>query len=254
MTRRVWKTNSASGACWMPEFIHEGNEKKSYVQEMFNDISGKYDFLNHLLSFGMDYFWRRRVVKSIPADLKGSVLDVATGTGDLAIMIRKNFPEVSVTGLDYAFGMLRIAKQKAIRKGLDDITMIQGDGEDLPFKDKTFSALTIAFGFRNIGHYDKALAEFHRVVKRGGSVYILEFSEPESPLFRRVYKVYFNHILPKVGALFSRSDAYRYLPESVEHFPSRSRIRKMMEDAGFAHISITGMNGGTVTLIQGKVT
>lgn len=237
----------------MPEFIHSGKKKKAYVQEMFNDISGRYDFLNHLLSFGMDYIWRKRVVMSLPVDLNGAVLDVATGTGDLGLAIKKKYPEIQLVGLDYAYKMVEIAKVKAKKTGLPGIMMIQGDGETLPFKNDQFAALTIAFGFRNIGHYDKALAEFFRVVEPGGSIYILEFSESNSQIFRSVYKFYFKNILPGIGAMFSRSDAYRYLPESVEHFPTREKLGEMITDAGFENVGFRNMNFGAVTLTTAQV-
>ena len=237
----------------MPEFIHSGKEKKAYVQDMFDDISGRYDFLNHLLSFGMDWIWRWRVVRSLPKNLEGSVLDVATGTGDLGLAIKKKFPNVQLIGLDYAYKMVDLAQKKADRTGLSGIKMIQGDGEALPFGNKQFSALTIAFGFRNIGHYDKALNEFFRVVKPGGSIYILEFSESESKLFRPLYTFYFRHVLPRIGALFARSDAYRYLPESVEHFPTREALRIMITKAGFTNIEFRNMNFGAVTLTTASV-
>ena len=237
----------------MPEFIHSGGEKKKYVKEMFNDISGRYDFLNHLLSFGMDNIWRWRVVRSLPKDLKGPVLDVATGTGDLGLAIKKKFSHIHLTGLDYAEKMVELAAAKAKERGYSDVEMIQGDGEDLPFEKNTFQILTISFGFRNIGHYDKALSEFHRVVKPGGSIHILEFSESESFLFRSIYKFYFKNILPRIGALFARSDAYRYLPESVEYFPSRAEMTKLLHEAGFENVSIKNMNFGAVTLIQASV-
>jgi len=237
----------------MAEFIHSGKDKKAYVQDMFNDISGRYDFLNHLLSFGMDYFWRRKVVRSLPKDLSGSVLDVATGTGDLGLSIKKKFPDIHLVGLDYAFKMVVLAKAKVAKKGYKNVSMIQGDGEALPFKKDVFSVLTIGFGFRNIGHYDKALLEFFRVVKPGGSIYILEFSESKSKIFGFLYRIYFKHILPRIGALFSRSDAYRYLPESVEHFPSRGKMREMLSEAGFENVIIEDMNFGAVSLISGRV-
>ncbi len=235
----------------MSEFIHSGPDKKQYVREMFDDISPRYDFLNHLLSFGVDYYWRRRLVNALPADLSRPVLDVAAGTGDVGIAIKKRHPNVVVVGLDYAFRMTCLCQTKVRSRGLEDFFVLQGDGEALPFPDHRFSALTIAFGFRNIGHYSRALAEFHRVLVPGGKLLILEFAEPTSKTLGALYRFYFKRILPRIGALFSRSDAYRYLPESVEHFPPRAELTALMRTAGFNEVSIENLTFGTVTLATG---
>ncbi len=236
----------------MPEFTHSGEEKKQYVRKMFDDISGRYDFLNHLLSFGLDFHWRKKLVASLPHNAKKPILDVATGTGDVGFEIKKQRPETTVIGLDYSDKMVDVCKEKIVKRGVDGFTAIQGDGENLPFGESEFSALTIAFGFRNIGHYDKALLEFCRVLDQNGSLRILEFAEPTSKVFGAIYRLYFHKILPRIGALFSRSDAYRYLPESVEHFPSRIDLNTMLGQAGFKEITIKNMTFGTVTLISAE--
>ena len=159
----------------MPEFIHSGNKKKQFVQEMFEDVSHKYDFLNHFLSFGLDYYWRKKFVQYAEVKSGYKVLDVATGTGDVAFTFLKKY-DVKIIGLDYAFNMVKIAKTKAQKFGYtDNILFVQGDGESLPFANDFFDRLTISFGFRNIGHYDDALREFKRVLKPGGQLLILEF-------------------------------------------------------------------------------
>jgi demethylmenaquinone methyltransferase/2-methoxy-6-polyprenyl-1,4-benzoquinol methylase len=234
----------------LPEFVHTGPDKKRYVREMFDDISPRYDFLNHLLSFGIDFYWRRRLVSELPDNLPAPLLDVATGTGDVGIAVKHRRPEVLVVGLDYAYRMTRLCRAKIEKRRLTDFVVLQGDGEALPFPDRSFAALTIAFGFRNIGHYSQALVEFHRVLIPGGRLLILEFGEPNSRLFGTLYRFYFRRILPWIGAWFSRSDAYRYLPESVAHFPEQKELLTMLLTAGFAQVTITDLTLGVVQLIH----
>ncbi len=236
----------------MPEFTHTGDKKKQYVRNMFDDISSRYDFLNHLLSFGLDFYWRKKLVASLPPNLKNAILDVATGTGDVGFEIKKQYPKAKVIGLDYADKMVEVCLAKIEQRGVKDFTAIQGDGENLPFNKNEFSALTIAFGFRNIGHYEKALSEFYRVLDNKGSLRILEFAEPNSKLFGMIYRWYFKQALPRIGALFSRSDAYRYLPESVEHFPPREILTTIIKEAGFDRVTIKEMTFGVVTLVSAE--
>ena len=235
----------------MAEFSHTGYEKKQFVQKMFNDISHKYDFLNHFLSLGLDIYWRKKLIQFLEIKETHLLLDVATGTGDLIFEILKKYP-IKIVGLDYAYKMVQIAKQKSESKGFSENTyFIQGDGENLPFKNNTFDNLTISFGFRNIGHYNKALKEFCRVLKPEGQLIILEFSEPKSKIFNYFYQVYFNYILPNIGALFSRADAYRYLPESVSYFPPRKEIFKLMSENGLKNVSINDLTFGVCTIYIG---
>jgi demethylmenaquinone methyltransferase/2-methoxy-6-polyprenyl-1,4-benzoquinol methylase len=236
----------------MPEFSHTGEEKKKFVQSMFDEISPRYDFLNHLLSFGLDIVWRRRLVKLLPRDLPGPILDVAAGTGDVGLHIMKSKPDAVVVSIDYAFQMTRINKEKAAAKEYPGIIVLQGDGENLPFQEGSFSALTIAFGFRNIGHYQVAIDEFHRVLKPGGRLLLLEFSESRLWLIRKIYGWYFRKILPVIATLFSKSYAYRYLPESVEHFPTRGKIREMLSETNFKNIEIMNITFGTVILVSAE--
>jgi len=219
---------------------------------MFDDISDRYDFLNHVLSFGIDLYWRNRLIRSLPAPGNDPILDVATGTGDVGLVLKKHFPAARVIGLDYAYQMTFHCLGKIRQRGTSGFTVVQGDGEKLPFPDRRIAALTISFGFRNIGHYEAALAEFFRVLIPGGCLRILEFAEPESRIFGSLYGFYFHHILPRIGALFSRSDAYRYLPESVDRFPSRDTLRSMLGSTGFEDVSIQNLTFGTVTLISAR--
>lgn len=235
----------------MPEFIHSGNKKKKFVQEMFEDVSHKYDFLNHLLSFGLDYYWRKKLVQYAEVESGQKILDVATGTGDVVFEFLKKY-NLEIIGLDYAFNMVKIAKSKAKKNGQSDKTLfIQGDAESLPFPNNSFDRLTISFGFRNIGHYDSALKEFKRVLKPGGQLLILEFSEPKSKIFNGLYQFYFKHILPRLGALLSRADAYRYLPESVEYFPPRDEVCHLMIDSGFEKAEVYDFTFGVCSIFIG---
>ncbi|RMF10198.1 MAG: ubiquinone/menaquinone biosynthesis methyltransferase [Candidatus Neomarinimicrobiota bacterium] len=236
----------------MSEFSHRGDEKKAFVRSIFDDISPQYDFLNHFLSLGVDLYWRRRLVHSLSLPESGLVLDVATGTGDVGLALRKRYPTVRVVGLDYAYRMVVRSRAKTRRKGVTGFPALQGDGECLPFRDDQFDALTISFGFRNIGHYEVALEEFARVLKPGGALRILEFAQPRSRWFGTVYQAYFHHVLPRLGALFSRSDAYRYLPESVDYFPARQELAALLAAHRFDHIRIEDLTWGVATLIQAR--
>lgn len=236
----------------MNEFQHKGEPKKRFVQTMFDDISHKYDFLNHLLSFGIDLYWRKVLVDSLQIKESMTILDVATGTGDVGFKILKN-NNVKIIGIDYSFNMVKVAKQKAKAKGFNNkFKLIQGDAENLPIANDSIDVLTISFGFRNIGHYEKAMKEFYRVIKPGGSCFILEFQEPVSPIIGKLYSFYFKNILPVIGAIFSRSDAYRYLPESVQNFLNRVEMESLMKASGFSFKRCKNLTFGISSLFEGK--
>ena len=234
----------------MTEFKHQGAEKKVFVQKMFDDISGRYDFLNHLLRLGIDYYWRYQLVRLLNPKIGEKILDVATGTGDVGFAMLKKY-DVSVIGLDYAFNMTALARQKTIHRKIESFHFVQGDGERLPFRDNVFDAITIAYGFRNIGFFERALQEFLRVLKPGGKLVIFEFSQPVSFWFSILYRFYFKHILPKIASVFARSDAYRYLPESVEQFPEREVMISMLSKIGFKNSFFTDLTFGVSTLYMG---
>tara|TARA_B100000945_G_C20299492_1_gene557309 strand:+ start:251 stop:973 length:723 start_codon:yes stop_codon:yes gene_type:complete len=234
----------------MPEFKHEGKDKKVFVQKMFDDISKQYDFLNHFLSLGTDIYWRRQFIKKLNISDNSKILDVACGTGDVCFEINKQY-DVQITGLDISKQMILIANKKAKRNNITKIKFIQGDGENLPIKSNSIDYLTISYGFRNISNYDLALNEFFRVLKPGGKLGILEFSKSKSKIISSTFNLYFNHILPKIGSLFSRSDAYRYLPESVDFFPNRKNIQNKMENSGFQQIKIIDLTFGISSIFLG---
>ena len=235
----------------LPKFKHSGKGKKEFVQKMFDDISPRYDFLNHFLSLGTDIYWRRKFIRNLNIISGHTVLDVACGTGDIGFEILKKY-NAKLINLDLSKNMLNIAEKKAKEKRFENIQFIQGDAEMLPLKNNSVDCLTIAYGFRNIAHYEKALEEFYHVLKPGGILGILEFSIPKSRIIGALFTFYFHHILPWIGSLFSRSDAYRYLPESVNFFPSRDDICNQIKQSGFQNSRFIDLTFGVSTIFLGK--
>lgn len=209
--------------------------KKDEVEQMFDNISHRYDFLNRLLSVGIDVSWRKKVVKMVTETEPKTILDVATGTGDLAIALAKKNPQAKITGFDLSNGMLEHGRLKVAEKNLSDqIEMIQGDAENMPFEDNTFDAITVAFGVRNFETLEKGLKEIHRVLKPGGKFVILEFSQPEQFPMKQLYNFYFKNILPVIGKTFSKDHrAYTYLPESVQAFPYGEKLNNILKSVNF---------------------
>ena len=232
------------------QFIHKGNKKKKYVKQMFNDISIHYDKLNILSSFGIDRYWRKKLVKEVVLSQDDILLDVATGTGDVVFAFYKEY-NISVIGIDIADKMIEIASQKAQKYNTDKLNFFVEDAESMSFDNSKFSALTISFGFRNMGFYDKALSEFYRVIQNKGKIAILEFSNPTSKWFTPIFKFYFKNIIPLLGSLFTRKDAYMYLPESVDHFLKRDEVCFKMKEAGFSNIKYKDMTFGIATIYTG---
>ena len=236
----------------MPEFIHTGKDKKKFVEDMFDDISGNYDMLNRTLSFGIDKYWRKKLIKSMNISDDQYILDIATGTGDVLFEINKHHKATAV-GLDISKKMLNVANIKLtkIKNQNTKIEFIHGDAEKLPMGDNSYDHICISFGFRNLGNYDIALKEFYRVLKPGGKLSILEFSKSESKFFNNIFQFYFNRILPKIASFISRADAYRYLPESVKYFPHQSKINEFLENNNFSEIIVTPLTLGVATIYNG---
>jgi len=236
----------------MSKFIHQGEDKKTYVRNMFNDISARYDLFNTISSFGVDRYWRFSLVRKFNLNESDYLLDIATGTGDVVFSMYKRFKN-RLVGLDIADKMIGLAKLKQSKKGLEnqDISFIQGDAEDLGFSDNSFNGLTISFGFRNLGDYDKGLSEFYRVLKPGGKIAILEFSKPKVKWFIPFFRFYFNKIVPLLGSMLSRKDAFLYLPESVDYFLSRKDLSKKMESIGFEKVAYSDYTFGIATIYTG---
>ncbi len=221
-------------------------QKKEYIQKMFAGISHRYDFLNHMLSLGRDKYWRKFAVHKLPY---GLILDVCSGTGDVAIEASKKGEVVSS---DFCLEMLQLCSLKIRDRSIENILCIQNDAENLSFKDETFDGATVAFGIRNVADMKKALSEMHRIVKKGGKVIILEFSQPENKFFRLVYYLYFKKILPFIGHVISKkSGAYSYLPSSVMAFPKRSEFVKIMEKSGMKDVKYYDLTFGIVTVYEG---
>lgn len=208
--------------------------KKEQVEQMFDNISGKYDELNHILSMGIDVGWRKKVVKIIKNQNPKTVLDIATGTGDLAIMMAKA-TDAKITGFDLSAGMLEVGRKKIEELNLEDrIDMIQGDAEKMPFEDNRFDCITVAFGVRNFENLKNGLDEIYRVLKPGGKFVILEFSQPQSFPMKQLYGFYSKNILPMIGKKISKDkSAYTYLPESVKAFPYGEEMKKILKNSNF---------------------
>jgi len=230
------------------EFIHSGDDKKEQVQQMFDGIAKRYDFLNHFLSLGIDHYWRRQSVNALDLKDGNCLLDVACGTGDQGFSALKA-ADIHVTGLDFSANMLELAQKKIDARQLGNkFDVIQGDAEKLPFEDSQFDALSISYGIRNVGTISAALAEFYRVLKPGGRLSILEFAEPEGWFFGRLYRFYFDHILPKLAGLMSSKSAYSYLPESVRHFPDRTDFKALLSSEGFSRVVHRDLTFGVTTI------
>lgn len=224
--------------------------KKSQVEDMFDSIAPKYDLLNHVLSMKIDVLWRNKLVKWMKNDNPQEVLDVATGTGDLAITIEKGTGS-KVVGLDLSQQMLNVGVIKIKKLKLDGkISMQKGDAENLPFEDNRFDAVSVAFGVRNFENLTKGLAELRRVVKDNNSVYILEFSKVEG-LMGPLYMFYFKNILPAIGRLVSKDNrAYTYLPDSVNAFPFGEKMKQILLDTGFKKVEYKKLSLGIATIYK----
>lgn len=224
--------------------------KKREVEEMFDNIAPKYDLLNHVLSMKIDVLWRNNLVKWLHKDEPKIILDVATGTGDLAIAVQKE-TQAKVVGLDLSQQMLNVGIEKIKKINLaDQISMQKGDAENLPFEDNKFDAVCVAFGVRNFENLEKGLSELKRVVKENKSVYILEFSKVEGFL-GPFYQFYFKNILPQIGKLVSKDNrAYTYLPDSVNAFPFGEKMKNILIETGFKKVEYRKQSFGIATIYK----
>lgn len=226
--------------------------KKEEVAEMFNNISKKYDFLNHFLSLGIDKLWRKKAVKMLIEIQPKRILDIATGTGDFALESLKLKPE-EIVGMDISEGMLAMGREKMIKRKVDHIiSMRLGDSENLPFEDNYFDALTVGFGVRNFENLEKGLAEMLRVVRPGGKLVILEFSKPKKFPVKQYYAFHSKYIIPFFGKRISKDDkAYAYLPESVAAFPEGKDFESILISLGYKNVKSTLVSGGIATIYAG---
>jgi len=223
--------------------------KKEQVEQMFDRVSKNYDFLNRVLTFGIDINWRKKVVKAVARNKPKHLLDIATGTGDFAIMLAKLNPD-KVIGLDISQGMLDIGIEKIKNKKLESlIDMVQGDSENMPFKDNTFDAITVGFGVRNFENLDIGLQEIYRVLKPEGILAILETSQPEKFPMKPLFKFYSKYIIPTIGRLFSKDkNAYSYLPESAAAFPYGKNFNNILQKNGFNNATNKPLTFGVASI------
>ena len=230
----------------------EGASKKEEVAEMFNNISKRYDFLNHFLSLGIDKLWRKKAVKQLKELNPERMLDIATGTGDFAVALLKLDPK-EIIGVDISSGMLEVGNDKMRKRGYSDkIKLILGDSENLQFDESYFDGVTVAFGVRNFENLEKGLAEMLRVIKPGGKAVILEFSKPKKFPIKQLFGFYSKRLIPFIGKLVSKDKrAYAYLPESVEAFPEGQAFLDIMSTVGYKNVHGIPVSGGIATIYVG---
>jgi demethylmenaquinone methyltransferase/2-methoxy-6-polyprenyl-1,4-benzoquinol methylase len=213
------------------------------VRQMFGSIAPRYDLANHLLSCGADFYWRKRAAEIVASWRPSTIVDLATGTGDLALALARKLPNAQITGADFLEEMLAIARRKGLRK------TIVADAMGLPFVDGSFDCVTVAFGLRNMEDYAGALREMRRVLKSDGHLLVLEFSMPQLSILRPVYRFYLHRCLPLVGSFLTRTrNAYDYLGDSIEQFPDEKGMVRLMENSGFINVSAEPLTGGIVTI------
>ncbi len=224
--------------------------KKEQVAEMFNAISPKYDALNRILSAGIDQSWRRKTLREIRATGALNLLDVATGTADLALALAKGIPGSRVVGVDISAGMLEVGRSKVRARDLEGrVRLDLGDGEQLPYEESSFGAVTVAFGVRNFENLEQGLRDMRRVLEPGGTLAVLEFSQPTAWPLRSLYLFYFKNILPRIGRLVSKdASAYTYLPNSVQAFPYGEAFDAKLREAGFKYVRVRPLTFGIASL------
>lgn len=230
------------------------DKSEARVRGMFAEIAPRYDFVNHALSLGTDVYWRFRAVRKVPPEGDAPILDVCTGTGDLALAyLRAAADGTPVVGADFCHPMLAIGRGKTLRRGAARVEFVEADARRLPFEDNVFQIVSVAFGLRNVSDTDGALREMVRVCRPGGRIAILEFSLPRLQPFRFVYGLYFRHVLPRIGQLLARNrhGAYRYLPASVGEFPSGEALAERMRAAGANQVHYFPLTLGVATLYVG---
>ena len=217
--------------------------KPAHVREMFGSIATRYDLANHVLSCGIDFYWRARAAAIVDAWHPHTIADLATGTGDLALAIQKRLPYAEVTAVDFLPKMLELAQRKGVRR------VVLADAMKLPFDDASFDCVTIAFGLRNLENCSAALTEMWRVLKANGHLLVLEFSLPTTPLLRAAYRFYLHRFLPLLGSfLTQKKNAYDYLGDSIEEFPSGNTMCELMRGTGYISLNFKPLTGGIVTI------
>jgi demethylmenaquinone methyltransferase / 2-methoxy-6-polyprenyl-1,4-benzoquinol methylase len=231
----------------------DDKSKKQEVAEMFNNISKKYDFLNHFLSVGIDRMWRKKAVAQLKSIQPKRLLDLATGTGDFALALLKLNP-TEIVGMDISEGMLEVGREKMKKRGVDHIiSMRLGDSENLPFEDDYFDGLTVGFGVRNYENLERGLSEMLRVIRPGGKVVILEFSKPKKFPVKQYYTFHSKYIIPFFGKMVSKdSSAYTYLPDSIQAFPEGKDFENILTKLGYKNVKGKLVSGGIATIYSGE--
>jgi demethylmenaquinone methyltransferase / 2-methoxy-6-polyprenyl-1,4-benzoquinol methylase len=231
-----------------------GLAKKEQVAGMFNDIAFRYDFLNRFLSAGIDTRWRKKAIRQLEKNKPGTLLDVATGTADMAIMASGMLKTQKIVGIDISDGMLEVGRQKLQKLGLEKtIELLNGDCETINFKNDSFEAVTVAFGVRNFENLEKGLTEILRVLKPGGKLVVLEFSKPRSAVVKAMYKLYMKFITPNVGRFFSKNrSAYQYLDESINKFPEGKNFTAILDKLGYKNTYTKSLSLGICSIYCGE--
>ena len=235
-------------------FLQSQETKKQQVTRMFNDIAFRYDFLNRFLSAGIDVYWRKMTIRQLIEDKPLQILDVATGTGDLAIMAHKYLKSAEITGIDISEGMLELGRKKIAKLLLNNkIQLIHGDSEAIKFPDESFDAVSVAFGVWNFENLEKGLMEMKRVLRGGGRVVILEFSKPKPRLLKPLFNLYMKIVAPGIASwLSTNKEAYQYLCNSVKTFPEGEKFLHILEKVGFKQTSLKRLSLGICTIYCGR--
>lgn len=256
-----WLGTDLSIFAAMPQFAHDtivpdrssNLPKKEQVARMFNSIAPRYDLLNRTLSAGIDVGWRKKAIRLLAANQPQMILDVATGTGDLAITAHHLLHPKKIIGIDISTGMLEHGNNKIKELGLSQsIELVEGDSEAIQFPDGYFDAVMVAFGVRNFQDLDKGIAEIHRVLRPGGQLMVLEFSQPKLPFIKQLYRFYMNVVTPGIGGILSNNrDAYQYLNDSVRKFPEGTAFIQVLEQIGFKETTIKRLSLGICSMYTG---
>lgn len=229
---------------------HSQGDKHEQVRDMFNNIAPSYDIMNRMMTMGIDRQWRRKAVRTVASTKPTAILDIATGTGDLAIALSRACPNATVTGIDLSRGMMEIAEQKVATAGLSDkITFRACDALQMPFANNSFDAITVAFGVRNFEHLYEGYCQMRRVLRPGGLLCVLELSTPSNPIVKPFYSFYTRAIIPLVGRMVSRdSRAYSYLPQTIRAVPARKAMTDIIAEAGFSEATYKSLTFGVCTM------
>ncbi|MBA2499958.1 MAG: bifunctional demethylmenaquinone methyltransferase/2-methoxy-6-polyprenyl-1,4-benzoquinol methylase UbiE [Chitinophagaceae bacterium] len=235
-------------------YLHSDLGKKEQVAGMFNDIAPKYDFLNRFLSLGIDVIWRKKAIRQLKIENPKIILDVATGTGDMAILASSILKPNKIYGIDISKEMLELGKKKVQESGLSPlIELVQGDSETINFADHSFDAIMVAFGVRNFENLEKGLTEMLRVLKPGSRLIILEFSNPKNYIIRKLYNLYMGTVAPRVARWFCKNkEAYCYLNKSAKAFPERQKLIEIMNQMGYSDTSFKPLSLGICCIYQGR--